>query len=235
MKRSYEIFLIIATVVAASFVGVFLANIVHNYNEQKAEEAFLLPPSPTPTQALPQVMDVNVSVDGWSYNSHWGEMLYQYDRGISFWTSEGHHIYFATYFDFNANSARDPAARPGLLLEGGTWTQNGSEIVVRYSQTYDFEVLYELETGNRTYQATRTFRCLDPDCHSLLDDSGIAYTYEFNLTEEMARGGGRNVSTMVVGGGGGSVCGSPAPGGAGGPPICETINNVSVGKGGTGG
>jgi len=196
MKKG-ELLVIVALGAIVLLAAMIVFHAYADYRDEQAREKYPLPPVPTPTQVLPQVMEVNASVNGASYDGRWGEMLYQYGRAISFWTIEGHRTYFATYFDFAANSAMDPRARPGLLMEGGTWTQDKSEIVVQYSETYDYDLLLKLEEGNIShYEKTRILRCLDPDCRSLLDDSGITYNYEFNMTDMAGTGG--NVSSSLA-------------------------------------
>jgi hypothetical protein len=144
---------------------------------------------PTPTPTMPSIMDVTSGVNGQSYSGQWGEMLQSYGRDISFWTEGDNNVYFGMYFDLEANSARNPADRPGLRLEGGSWSQNRNEIIVMYSSTYDFKTLIEYEKGNVTgtgYESHLILRCLDKSCHDLVGDDGVAYHFSFNNTEAIA-------------------------------------------------
>lgn len=140
----------------------------------------------TPIPTMPPIMDVVTGVDGQSYSGQWGEMLYTYSRDISFWTGGDNNVYMGMYFDLEANSARKPEDRPGIRLEGGTWSQNRNEIIIMYSSTYDFETLIEYESGNVTgtgYESHLILRCLDKSCHELVGDDGVAYHLSFNNTE----------------------------------------------------
>jgi len=133
-----------------------------------------------PTPAIPPVFQVDRGVNGSDYSAMWneGSEMFRYERGVAFFVHGGQNIFIGTYYDLAANSVGSPADRPGLLLQGGVWFQNESEIEVFYNNTYRVAELDSLTMGKNTaYDYRSFFRCLDMNCSRLIDtDTAQVFT-----------------------------------------------------------
>jgi len=176
MKRETKIRVaIIGTGLAALLIVIFsIFFVLPGLAESPAMGSIM----PTPT--IPPVFQVDYGVNGSAYSSSWNEGggMFRYERGLAFFVNGGQNIFVGTYYDLAANSVDNPADRPGLLLQGGTWFQNQSEIEVFYNNTYRVIELDTLTMGRNTaYDYRGFFRCLDTNCTRLIDtDTAQVFT-----------------------------------------------------------
>jgi len=129
-----------------------------------------------PAQTIPPAFPVDHGVNGSGYSVQWGEGqgMFRYERGLAFFIQGGKNIFVGTYYDLASNSVDNPADRPGLMLQGGVWFQNESEIEVFYNNTYKVAELDTLVAGKNTaYDYRSFFRCLDMNCSRLIDTGTV--------------------------------------------------------------
>lgn len=169
MKRETKIMMAIAIIVTGIAAFLIIAFSIFGPPGQSGSQ---VTGGVTPTPTVPPVFQVDRGVNGSDYSVQWseGSGMYRYERGLAFFVNDGQNVFVGTYYDLAANSVDNPADRPGLLLQGGVWFQNESEIEVFYNNTYRVIELDALITGNNTaYDYRDFFRCMDMNCTRLID------------------------------------------------------------------